>query len=76
MAVFLAWVYLVFKISWGLNYDRPEIGQSLKITASPYALPELQSLNNQLIQRLNDARAQIPGDSIPTISWNQPCQSL
>ena len=71
LAVFLAWVYLVFKISWGLNYDRPEIGQSLKITATPYALPELQSLNNQLIQRLNDARAQIPGDSIPTISWKE-----
>jgi hypothetical protein len=71
LTVYLAWVYIVFKISWGFNYDRPEIGQSLKITPSAYTLPELKSLNNQLIQRLNDARAQIPGDSLPAISWKE-----
>ena len=71
LVVYLAWVYIVFKISWGFNYDRPEIGQSLKITPSAYTLPELKSLNNQLIQRLNDARARIPGDSLPAISWKE-----
>ena len=71
LSIFLAWVYIVFKISWGFNYDRPEIGQSLKITPSAYTLPELKSLNNQLIQRLNDARARIPGDSLPAISWKE-----
>jgi len=71
LSIFLAWAYIVFKISWGFNYDRPEIGQSLKITPSAYTLPELKSLNNQLIQRLNDARAQIPGDSLPAISWKE-----
>jgi len=69
--VYLAWVYIIFKISWGLNYDRPEIGQSLQISAKGYTFSELKSLNNQLIQRLNEARVQIPGDSLPQVSWKE-----
>lgn len=72
--VFLAWIYLLFKLCWGLNYDRPEIGKSLGITAASYTLPELKSLNNQLIQRLNEARSQLPGDSLPAISWEMQQQ--
>ena len=71
LVVFLAWVYVAFKVCWGLNYDRPEIGQALGISATTYTLPELKNLNNQLIQRLNDARRLIPGDSLPEVSWDE-----
>lgn len=67
----LALVYLIFKLCWGLNYDRQDIGQSLGIAAGSYSLSELKMLNTQLIQRLNDARSKIPGDSLPTISWEE-----
>ena len=69
--VWLAFVYVIFKLSWGLNYDRLDIGQSLEISAGSYTLPELKKLNSQLIQRLNDARSKIPGDSLPSISWEE-----
>ena len=71
IVVFFAWVFIAFKASWGLNYDRIEIGQALGISANTYTLPELKSLNNQLILRLNDARRQIPGDSLPEVSWDE-----
>jgi len=69
--VWLAFVYVFFKLCWGLNYDRLDIGQSLNITAGAYTLPELKKLNAQLIQRLNNARSKIPGDSLPSISWEE-----
>jgi hypothetical protein len=71
LAVFLAWAYVAFKVCWGLNYDRPEIGHGLGISATIYTLPELKNLNDQLIQRLNEARRQIPGDSLPEVSWDE-----
>lgn len=71
ICVLIALLFAIFKLCWGLNYNRPEIGQSLGITAVSYQIPELQLLNKQLIQRLNDARNQIQGDSLPLISWGE-----
>ena len=71
LCILLALVYVIFKLSWGLNYDRQDIGQSLGITTDAYSLPELKKLNTQLIQRLNDARSKIAGDTLPSISWEE-----
>jgi hypothetical protein len=66
--------YAFFKLCWGLNYNRRDIGYSMGITAVPYTIPELKLLNAQLIQRLNEARKKIPGDSLPTVSWEEQKQ--
>ncbi len=49
------WIYLVFNVSWGLNYNRSGIASQLQLKVTPYSRQELLSLTLQLQQKLNAA---------------------
>lgn len=61
-------IYLVFKIFWGLNYDRQGIETQLGIAKADYSIEEVTTLTNELIDRLNETRRQIKDTVLPTPS--------
>jgi hypothetical protein len=50
---FCLWVYVLFNVFWGLNYDRRGIAYQLQLKVRPYSTDELKSLTEVLISRLN-----------------------
>jgi hypothetical protein len=59
------WVYVVFKLLWGLNYDRLGIAYQLQISKTSYTKEEVTQLANQLIDTLNACRRQIKDTILP-----------
>jgi hypothetical protein len=53
MVTFSLVLYLVFKLSWGLNYSRLPVAQQLGISNQKYTKAELLSLGNFLIKKVN-----------------------
>lgn len=51
------WIYLIFNICWGLNYDRQGIAAQLGLQVRPYTAPELLQLTQVLHDRINAAAA-------------------
>ncbi|MHA4894772.1 DUF3810 domain-containing protein [Pedobacter sp. PWIIR3] len=46
-------LYLIFKLSWGLNYSRPSIAQQLGISNEKYNTPQLVKLGELFVKKLN-----------------------
>lgn len=67
MVVAGLWLYVIFKIFWGLNYDRPTVGETRQLGKPEYTLEELTRFNDRLISALNSSRSAIPGDTLPMI---------
>ena len=61
----LIWLYIIFKLLWGLNYDRLGIAYQLRISKNEYSKDEVTQLANQLIDSLNACRRQIKDTSLP-----------
>jgi len=59
------WIYIVFKLIWGLNYDRLGIEYQLGISKATYTKEEVTVLTNQLIAKLNECRRQIKDTVLP-----------
>jgi hypothetical protein len=53
VACVLLWVYVVFKMLWGLNYSRQGIAQQVGIREQPYTMDDVVQLTQALQQRLN-----------------------
>ncbi len=51
---YLLLLYVVFNISWGLNYDRKGIASQLQLQVQPYSTPELTDMVKLMVERLND----------------------
>ena len=51
--------FVVFYISWGLNYSRKGIAYQLDLDVKPYTLQELDTLTGLLQQKLNGLAAQV-----------------
>ncbi|MCW3086802.1 MAG: hypothetical protein JWQ78_188 [Sediminibacterium sp.] len=64
--MFLLWVYIVFKLCWGLNYDRQGITSQLGLTKPAYTKEEVTTLTNQLIDKVNAARREIKDTTLPS----------
>jgi hypothetical protein len=47
------WIYIIFNLAWGLNYDRRGIAAQLELDVQPYSKQDLQKLTTLLEQRLN-----------------------
>jgi hypothetical protein len=47
------WIYLIFNILWGLNYDRLPIAKQMHLEARQYSKEELQNLVGLLVVRMN-----------------------
>lgn len=68
---FLLGVYIVFKLVWGLNYNRLGIAYQLKLEKVPYSQRALDQLTSDLIDSANTYRRQLdtvlPTPSIDSI---------
>lgn len=49
----LCWIYVIFQLSWGLNYSRPTADRRLGIQASPSDTAYLHALTDRLLERTN-----------------------
>jgi len=49
----LLWIYVVFNLFWGLNYDRPDIATRMNLAAGPYSNNQLRTLMSAICFRLN-----------------------
>ncbi len=56
---FLLGVYIVFKLIWGLNYNRLGIAYQLKLEKIPYSQQTLDQLTSDLIDSANTYRRQL-----------------
>ncbi|OPL09556.1 MAG: hypothetical protein AVO33_00230 [delta proteobacterium ML8_F1] len=54
--VYLAMVYVVFMLVWGLNYSRQPLADTLGLKIRPYTLEELHSLSEHLLYQANTLR--------------------
>src|SRR5579859_5232468 len=53
IVAFLLWVYVIFNLAWGLNYDRKGIADQLQLQVKPYSTDELTDLVRLMAQNLN-----------------------
>jgi len=58
-------IYIVFKLLWGFNYDRMGIAYQLGIEKRPYNKAEITQLTNQIIDKVNECRRQLPDTILP-----------
>ncbi len=47
------WIYIIFNICWGLNYNRLGIGYQLQLKPTTYSVMELQAVLNNTIDKLH-----------------------
>src|SRR5687768_5226249 len=64
----ILWIYLVFNIFWGLNYNRLGIASQLKLDVKTYSVQDLDTLTFVLQERLNSYAASV--DSTKRIALN------
>lgn len=61
--------YIVFRLMWGLNYDRLGIAYQMKLSPQPYDTTQLARLTNMLIDSMNSSRERLTADtSLPVLS--------
>ena len=56
------WIYIVFNILWGMNYERLGIASQLQLKNTTYTNEELRSLVCDVVEELNATRIEL-GDS-------------
>ncbi len=61
----LLWLYIIFKLMWGFNYDRLGIAYQLSVTKNSYTREEIREITNQLIDKLNTYRREISDTGLP-----------
>lgn len=65
---FFCWIYIFFKLFWGLNYSRLGIEQQLGIRKYPYSKEEITLLTKLLINQSNTLRRSFANSSLPNYS--------
>ncbi|HEU4469971.1 MAG TPA: DUF3810 domain-containing protein [Flavisolibacter sp.] len=65
----VAWIYIIFNLFWGLNYNRLGIAHQLALDVKPYTLSDLRQVTGVLEQRLNACAALT--DSAKRLQLNQ-----
>ena len=70
------WVYLLFNVLWGLNYDRQGIGAQLQLKVSRYETEDIQQLVTVLYERLNTAATQVTPDQRKALESNAAIHHL
>lgn len=61
----LATVYIVFNISWGINYNRKGIAWQLGLPEQKYTTEELRQMNCLLLDKVNNSKRTLVKNSIP-----------
>jgi len=62
------WIYIIFNIFWGLNYDRQGIAHQFRLNVQQYTPADLYELSSVLQQRLNFYATKV--DSIKRLLLN------
>lgn len=62
------WIYIIFNVFWGLNYNRQGIVQQFKLNVQHYTPEDLYGLTSVLQQRLNFYASK--ADSLKRLSLN------
>ena len=68
MIRFFCWVYILFKLFWGMNYSRLGIEQQLGIQKYPYTKEEITALSKLLINKTNVLRRSFTDSILPNYS--------
>lgn len=61
----ILWIYIVFRLLWGLNYNRTGIEYQLKLSKKGYQTEDVIRLSNRLIDSLNACRRRLPDSLLP-----------
>jgi len=64
------WIYIIFNVSWGLNYNRQGIAHQLGLRVETYDAGELLRLTEALSRRLNGYAAAV--DTAAREAFNKP----
>ncbi len=64
--IIILWIYILFNILWGLNYNRLGIEYQLQLEPAKYSAEDLKEITQELITRVNDSRKQLDGQSYPS----------
>ncbi|HLY70418.1 MAG TPA: DUF3810 domain-containing protein [Puia sp.] len=48
------WIYILFNLTWGLNYNRLGIAYQLQLDVKPYSTAELKETLQMIVDRLNE----------------------
>lgn len=67
----LLWLYIIFKLIWGLNYDRMGIAYQLNLDTESYQKEAVVQITRDLMDSLNACRRQIKDTLIPAQSFDQ-----
>ncbi len=59
-------IYIIFRLLWGLNYDRLGIAYQLQLSKPKYETEEVIQLTDRLIDSLNACRSRLPDTVLPT----------
>jgi hypothetical protein len=62
------WVYIIFNLLWGMNYNRLGIAHQLSLDVKPYGKQELVEVISQIVGKLNEL------DSVSRINRDQLLQ--
>lgn len=65
------WIYLVFNIFWGLNYNRLGVASQLKLDVQPYESKDLDTLTRVVQKRLNDYATSIDSSKRAALNRNR-----
>jgi len=60
----LLWLYIIFNVFWGLNYDRPGIAYQLKFEPAKYDTSILKRITADLLKKVNDYRLQVRDEQL------------
>jgi hypothetical protein len=71
--VIILWIYILFNVLWGLNYNRLGIEYQLQLEPTKYSTDDLKNITQELITRVNNERRQLSEQTYPsnTIIFSQ-----
>src|SRR3954452_3877343 len=61
----ILWIYIVFNLFWGLNYNRLGIEHQLQLEPDKYSMEDLKGITQELIAKVNDTRKNLDGKIYP-----------
>ena len=62
------WIYIIFNVIWGLNYNRLGIGYQLQFVTTEYSIDDLAIMNKILLQKVNNSRQEVGEIKIDSFS--------
>lgn len=64
-AIWLASIYIIFNIFWGINYNRRGIAWQLGLPQQKYSTAELREMNCMLLEKVNQSKKSLIRQHLP-----------